>query len=140
MHDVEDHFVDPYALSDEELAEIAAGCETFPGRWFVDPAIDHRRVGAPRVWIHPYAGDNTFNLSFGFSKEENIYYVAIQPHAYGGDFPTQGIQFGTLRDALTMCQGSLAIVLKQMGKDTLEKSIRAASGKVGRRGSKTDRA
>jgi hypothetical protein len=114
--DEEDHFVDPYALTDDELAEIAAGCKIFPGEWFVEPVLDHRRPGAPRVWVRPAAGNDAFRLSFGFSKEDNLLYVAIQIHDNSGDFPTQGLSFGTLRDALAMCQGSLKIVTRHMGR------------------------
>jgi hypothetical protein len=119
MPESREYLVDPYALTDGEFAEIAAGCKTFPGDWFVDPVIDHRRTGAPRVWVHPAAGNSAFSLSLGFSKEDNLFYVAIQLHANGGDFPAQGIPFGTLPDALAMCRGSLAIVLKHAGQHAL---------------------
>ena len=127
MPDTRDHFVDSYALTLEELRAISVGCQTFPGDWFVDPVIDHRRVGAPRVWVHPDAGNKAFGLSLGFSKEDNLFYVAIQLHAHSEDFPTQGIAFGTLSDALTMCQGSLMIVMKHAGQHALEKAIRVTT-------------
>ena len=132
MPDVEHQFVDPYALTDGELAEIAEGCKTFPGQWFAEPVIDHRRPGAPRVWLHPAAGNNAFRLSLGFSKEDNLFYVAIQLHANSGDLPTQGLAFRTLRGALTFCRGSLAIVLKNVGQNALQESVRAAAGTAGR--------
>lgn len=140
MPDAEEHFVDRYALTDGELAEIVAVCKTFPGGWFVDPVIDHRRTGAPRVWVHPAAGNNAFGLSLGFSKEDSLFYVAIQLHANSGDFPTQGIPFGTLPDALTMCRGSLTIVMKHAGQHALQKSIRAGWEKAGRPRPETDHA
>jgi hypothetical protein len=132
MPDVEEHFVDPYALTDGELAEIAAGCRTFPGDWFVEPVIDHRRMGAPRVWVRPAAGNSAFRGSFGFSKEDNLYYVAVQLHNESSDLPTQGLSFETLRDALTMCEGSMMIIIKHMRQQALEASIRAAREKAGR--------
>jgi hypothetical protein len=124
MAGVEEYLVDPYSLTDGELAEIAAGCKAFPGDWFVDPAIDNRRTGAPRVWVHPATGNNAFKLSLGFSKEDSLFYVAIQRHANSGDLPTQGIPFGTLPDALTMCRGSLAILLKHAGQHALQETMR----------------
>lgn len=131
MRDVEDGFVGSYALTNGEIAEIAAGCKAFPGDWFVDPIVDHRRTGAPRVWVHPAPGNTAFKLSLGFSKEDSLFYVAIQLHANGGDFPTQGIPFGTLPDALTMCRGSLTIVMKHAGQHALQESMRGM-GRGGR--------
>ena len=119
MLDAQDHFVDPYALTDGDIAEIAAGCKTFPGKWFVEPVIDHRRTGAPRIWVRPATGNNAFTVSFGFSKEDSRFYVAIQQSTDSGDLPAQGLAFGTLRDALAMCKGSLMIIIKHKGQQTM---------------------
>ena len=38
-------------LSQEDIQLIADGSETFPGRWYLDRLVDHRRPGKPRVWV-----------------------------------------------------------------------------------------
>ncbi len=80
------------------------------------------------MWVHPASGNNAFKLSLGFSKEDSLFYVAIQLHANGGDFPIQGIPFGKLSDALTMCQGSLMIVMKHAGQHALQECMRGMGG------------
>jgi len=38
-------------LSDEDIQLIADSSEAFPGRWYLDPLVDCRRPGRPRVWV-----------------------------------------------------------------------------------------
>jgi hypothetical protein len=126
MADMRDHHMDPYVLTLAEVARIAASCKMLPGDWNVDPTMDHRRTGAPRVWIRPAASNKAVRLSFGISKEDDVFHVAIQSHANREDLPTEGSPFGTLDAALTMCRESLTVVLKRMWTYAFEKGIQRA--------------
>lgn len=124
MRDVTDDFIDPYVLTEREVAEIAAACHTLPGDWYVDPNVDHRRTGAPRIWIRPAACNKAVEFSFGISKEDKVFYATIQPHDSRNELPVESIPCGTLNAALTLCLRWLTIALKGMWMYALEVGIR----------------
>jgi hypothetical protein len=126
MPNADGHFVDPFALSKHEIAEITAACKTLPGDWYVDPVIDHRRTGAPRVWVHPTAWNREFRLSFGFSKDDGVFFVAIQLHDNSDHLPTEGLPLGrALQAAVAFWRGSLTIIMNRKGKQALEERVKS---------------
>jgi len=128
MEDNSYHFEDSYTITAQELAAIAKECETLPGKWVVEPEIDHCRVGAPRVWVRPDITQNSFSMSFGFTKEDGQFYVAIQQHRDRGECSPEGMPFGTLHQALAMCRGSLLIYMKYLTIHDVEQAVRAVNG------------
>jgi hypothetical protein len=128
MTDKTDHFEDLYSITARELAALTKGCQMLPGKWIVQPEIDHCRVGAPRVWLRPDVTQNSFSMSFGFTKEDGQCYVTVQQHSNRGECALAGMPFGTLDQALAMCRGSVLIYMKHAILGAMKQAVRDANG------------
>jgi hypothetical protein len=90
----------PQVMSTQDLAQITKGAVMLPGAWMVDPVPDITQAGTPRIWVHPFP-PNAIGMSFGFSKQNKIFWVVVRHHADDDLVTFEGTAYGDLGTAFS---------------------------------------
>jgi hypothetical protein len=94
-------------MSAQDLAEIAKGALMLPGEWHMDPVADILQAGT--VWVHP-GPSNVTAMSFGFSKQNGIYFVTVRHYDESDPVTPDGTPYGDLSTAFATLWGLLLIL------------------------------
>ena len=113
----------PPILNAADIEVIAQGASTLPGNWYLDPVIDLRRRGKPRVWVRKHGAAASDILAVSFERLGTLIWVSIQSPKMSRSGVSHGLPFDTFQAAFvylwtrlvaiaagshTSAQGSLA--------------------------------
>jgi hypothetical protein len=65
------------ALTGSDIRIIEQGARTLPGNWYLDPVVDLRRWGKPRVWVRKKALLDSDMLAVSFERIGTVIWVSI---------------------------------------------------------------
>ena len=94
-------------LSGRDIQTISGGASDLPGDWRVDPIIDMRRPGTPRVWLRSDA-TTAFNLpAIGFERIGRLVWVSMCNSVMTEHGMVAGQPFETIAAAFVYLSGRL---------------------------------
>ena len=94
-------------LTGRDIQAIGGGVSELPGDWRVDPIIDMRRPGMPRVWLRSVA-TTAFDLpAIGFERIDRLVWVSMCDSILPEHGMAIGQPFETIAAAFVYLSGRL---------------------------------
>jgi hypothetical protein len=88
-------------LTGSDIRIIEQGASTLPGNWYLDPVVDLKRWGKPRVWVRKKTLLDSDMLAVSFERIGTVIWVSIHfPSLYQSSTPN-GLPFDTFSAAFT---------------------------------------
>jgi hypothetical protein len=86
-------------LSASDIRIIAQGTGTLPGNWHLDPVIDLRRWGKPRVWVRECGFEAADELAVSFERVGALIWVSLHGWRKGQMGMSEGMPLETFSSA-----------------------------------------
>jgi hypothetical protein len=94
-------------LSGRDIQAISGGVSELPGDWSVDPIIDMRRPGTPRVWLRSDATTAFKPPAIGFERIGRLVWVSMCDSVLPELGMVTGQPFETIAAAFVYLSGRL---------------------------------
>ena len=100
------HFPDR-VLSGSDIRVIDDGVKTLPGNWYLDPVIDLRRPGKPRVWLRSHGVAVSHLPTIAIERIAGLVWVSICDPGASESGMLAGQPFATVGAAFVYLWGRL---------------------------------
>jgi hypothetical protein len=102
-------------LDGSDMHVIGQGPTTLPGNWYLDPVVDLKRWGKPKMWVRRVGFITAGTLAVSFERLGASIWVAFYSANLNQDVLPAGLPFDTLPAALVYLWARLAAELPDVG-------------------------